>query len=515
MDTEAIANGFGGGSLYSNPNQPETDDSSLSINSTGSSPAAEISYFVRNGNLYRRVVLLRNPLPLAGQDIESQPVSFRDFDLLFGDHDPSDTTVPGVHKHLFQRNGGARTNDYWQYFDYAAHAPPGAATGGNLWAQLLGVAALNNENTTVGALTEALGNPIYRWGFDPFSGRSREHDNLTDRRFIGHYLHGETSATNFNFPQSVCVEEGSAEPDETAPNQNVAILGNGNPYDITGVPIDLDTDDDLVDQFDEAGVNGADSSGRGGPRAMEDLLLANVHEFKIEIWDERFGDFVAPAYGNRTPTANEVVGDYHFSRAINTVVGPWGAIPSTPRDRVFDSWHPNVAIDFDGDSTVELYERSPPFIAYEFYPPRQSDAPPGPSSNFMPSPSANNRGYWMPNMSYAVDDIVFGVDAVHATGGWDIDGNGIFDWMTDDVPNQAFQIAYRCIAESTGTGSGNSDVGPPGFSETAGRRITDNEVIWESFDNRRPLKAVRLTIRYISQKANEPRQLTLVLPLTE
>src|SRR5262245_64063348 len=43
------------------PNQPEFDDVLGTPNGTGSSTLAEVAWFLRNGNLYRRVMLIRKP----------------------------------------------------------------------------------------------------------------------------------------------------------------------------------------------------------------------------------------------------------------------------------------------------------------------------------------------------------------------------------------------------------------------------------------------------------------------
>ena len=64
-------------SLPYSPNQPEADDGELVANGTSSSNAAEISLFLRGGNLIRRIMLIRDPLPVAGEDLETQPKSSR------------------------------------------------------------------------------------------------------------------------------------------------------------------------------------------------------------------------------------------------------------------------------------------------------------------------------------------------------------------------------------------------------------------------------------------------------
>ncbi|MFN4920931.1 MAG: type II secretion system protein J, partial [Planctomyces sp.] len=170
-------------SLSVNPNQPEADDSSLTVNNTGSSTAAEVCYFVRNGNLYRRVMLLRQPLPVAGRELDEQPTTSRGQDYF----------TSGSGNFSVQTSSGAvATDDFWTYFDYSATAA--AATGK---AQFVGLSALNNEQART---VPAVANPAYRFGFNQFTGISREHAVLNGA-FIGRFLQAETSAVNFNWPQ--------------------------------------------------------------------------------------------------------------------------------------------------------------------------------------------------------------------------------------------------------------------------------------------------------------------------
>lgn len=508
--------------ISTSPNQPEADDLNLNPNSTGSSPAAEISYFVRNGNLMRRIVLLREPLPIAGRTMETQPTSFRGFDFLEG------ATGAGARAHQFRRIDNTTTpptlhpltNDYWTYFDFAAYAPVGASGGAAMWANVVGVEALNNDATGNGAAAIALGNPRYRWGFNTDSGRSREHTHPVSPLYIGGFTHAETSSPNFNWPQGPSHLQGAAGTTIDGPFGT----GNGNPFDINGTELTIDSSNGLVEEFDADPPLGG---GRGGVRATEDLLLANVHGFKIEIWDERLGDFVIPGHGTTTSGTD---GDYHIRRNLHadTTTGVFGygplgpystteALPVKQQPHVFDTWHPAVGsispVDFDGDGTSnEISEVQAPYVPYVFYPPRQDDSVPGPSSPLMPATPAANRSYWTPSTSYSVGDVVF-EDQDPTTAGWDADGDGVFEWDQDalEIPNQAFQIAYRCLVAGTSGLAAN----PPGFGDTPGVRVSDNGVIWESFDNRRPLSAIRITVRFINQKSDEPRQTTLIIPLTD
>jgi len=194
--------------------------------------------------------------------------------------------------------------------------------------------------------------------------------------------------------------------------------------------------------------------------------------------------------------------------------------------RVFDTGHPAPTIDSDGDGFA-LEPRpnaNPPYSPYLYYPPIQSDAPPGPSPDPMPlpvAPSGNPVTYWTSG-NYDIGDVVFarsfGFDAV---AGWDLDGDGVFEWDQDAgaIPGQGFQIAYLCVNEDdVANPDGNDgDTGAtiPLFPSVPGRRVTDGEVTWLSIDNRRPLQSVRLQIRFMDQSTDTMRQLSLVIPVTD
>ncbi len=270
---------------------------------------------------------------------------------------------------------------------------------------------------------------------------------------------------------------------------------------------------------------------------------------------------MVPGYGSLSD-ANGFVGDYHIRRNLqaNTALSQFTYGPLAPYDpsatveadrqpHVFDTWHPapaapgfagfapGIFVDPDRDGVPDAQETSPPYIGYVVYPPRKSDTPPGPSSSFMPPPALSAtqagltyQGYWTPGNSYNVGDVVFAVPAqyvANGVAGWDADGDGQFAWDADQVvtfgatpnqgfPDQAFQIAYRCIR------AGDSGPVPPTFPSTPGKRVSETippgpsapvPAVWESIDNRRPLQSMRLTIRFMNETSGEPRQLTLLLPL--
>ena len=519
--------GAGGVNLYQNPNQPEVDDGSLTADFASSSPAAQICYFVRNGNLYRRVTMIRNPRRVAGGELGPQPTSSAGNNF-FGGIDGG-----GIYDGRFQVIGGGTTNDFPRNFDFSAVA--GLDLAGNQFAEFLGTESLSNRQVGAGAAVRPLGNPINRFGFNQLTGFSREHDSLARRIYIGTFTHAETSVGNFNWPMNVTTAEGSSE--ATLPL--TAMNGNGNPFNLAGNPMTLQPGNNLVDELDA-------NTQFGGVRRMEDLLLANVHEFAIEIWDERANRFVIPGYGSLSDP-DSVVGDYHIRRNLHFDAGstifnygplaPYDPSAANEADRqphVFDTWTPQFALptapptwmDLDADGASEMSEIQAPYNPYVIYPPRQNDAPEaGPSSPrapaFDPPPlGLNPTGYWDENSAlYNVGDVVFARLSI-ANPGWDANGDGAFHWVTDApfIPPQGYQVAYRCIQ------AGRPGLLPPIWPSTPGKRVAETPVVapgsdppavWESFDNRRPLKAVRFKIRFINQKSGDPRQLTLVLPLTD
>ena len=277
-------------------NQPEADDGAITWNGTafeiasppnerGASHFAEVCYFLRNGNLYRRVTLIREALD------DSTPL-------------PGD--LIGVY--------GAATSDptlenYHNDFDYSAYFAAGAASPDFNFVTYdpTTLGALNNASTGSGVDTISLGIPKYRFGFfgdytaaNP--GGPREFVDLPAGAgspwFIGRFTHEETSNFNFGYPGRV--------QDTT----NTAF----NPY----------TSPDLV--YDSA--RGVVSDGTGGvldfangPRRAEDIVLANVHAFDIKVFDDGTGQFENLGHSN-------TAGSFEAGKNANTAYG-----------NSFDTWH--------------------------------------------------------------------------------------------------------------------------------------------------------------------------------
>jgi len=335
---------------------------------------------------------------------------------------------------------------------------------------------------------------------------------------MGRYLQAETSYADFNWP-----------------NSSSSI---GNPMDVTNA-VSIQSTAGLVTAF-QGPIQ------RGGPRRVEDVLMSNVREFKIELWDSRLERWVVPGHtsvrryssgGNVYPVA----GDYHLFRNAQLdpdsglfTYGPL-EIPSVNSGipHVFDTWHPQIARDFDGDGLLveDIAERQAPYYPLKYYPPRQSDSPPGPTSGTIPlvnpatefDPVAQrvnaNRGFWDLNTAYQVGDVVFARKKTTVPG-WNDNAavpNNKFEWIADKdaIPAQSIHVAYRCVGTTNGSSNGTSNsTNLPAF-QSPGLRFQDGDLLWEGFQNYQPLKSVRLTISFIEPNSETPKQLTLVLPLTD
>ncbi|MFN9719083.1 MAG: type II secretion system protein J [Planctomycetota bacterium] len=506
----------GNNGLRASPNQPEADDGTLTPNSISSGSTAEICYFIRNGNLYRRINLIREPLKVAGQNLGPQPTSRGGYDFFCGYANPA---TPGSYDGLYATTINGLTNDFYRDFDLTAFRslPDG---NGNRSATVLGVGSLGNESS--GAASEVFANPGRRFGFDPFTGLSREHTQMpvagVASRFLGRFLHAETSALNFNWPQQTARDETGVAADSGQVlrvdlnfDGSFDVTTNGNPFDVAGCPLALNPLNGVVSSFDNA--TGAGVEGRGGIRRAEDLLLANVHEMKVELWDNRLQRFVPPGHTYFNAQTGQA-GDYHVLRNLNNGYGPR---PGVNVGTVFDTWHSKAATAGTMDATGAA--KAAPYIAYRYYPPTVSQSPPGPLPATFPNAVTS---YWASGQNYSVSpgngSVVFGRKSLSYPG-FDVDSNGIFHWIQDatGIPPQAYQIAYRAIGGNDIDGDGNYTSGTqlPNFPAAPGRRFTDGEIIWESFDNRVPLKSIRLTFRFLDKQSDNMRNLSLIIPMTE
>lgn len=206
-------------------NQPEFDDLQGTTNQVASSTTAEVSYFLRNGTLYRRVMLVRKPNVATGND-----------------HDPQNDSAGN----LFWTPYTSGKRNFYSDFDYSA-----------VYNSLVAEPVLHGltDLSGVGGASSPLLHPANRWGFDNTSafgsgrGLPKEWIGLN---YIGRYTHAETSDATFGYPAMITGASG----DPMASNNAALNFANGS---VTNFP--------------------------NGTRAGEDVIMTNVISFDIKVWD--------------------------------------------------------------------------------------------------------------------------------------------------------------------------------------------------------------------------------------
>ncbi len=443
-----------------NPANPANSTIVSSPDNTGASQLAEVTYFLRHGNLYRRVLLIRQPYNL-GAGTGSQPQDTGGATLITGVYPPV---------------GYTNTNNFWTDFDYSARIQPVTGVGPITGVLLHGSAApesslLNTSGATPNGF--ALGRPDNRFGFDQVfqqpgtptatNGRPREYDSSTPTPlFMGRYTHEETSNINFMFPGN--------------------LPAGGSPM-AQGTAATLDSTGSFITQF------------QGGPRRGEDILLTNVVAFDVKILDPLYTEPTTPLTDlNRngiidgyisagppivtTPTPAFVDLGHTgltgcFSKAAQNATmigyGPNPPLPAT--NNVFDTWHP--AFDFNGDGTSD----PPPYTGL-------------PNASGVTAWSTT----WTPSTPYTVGQVVAPPAASGVVNG----------------------LQYYCVtAGTTGTAMPflNSDAPTNNYAplQVLGTPIVDGTVQWVA---QTPVLAIQVTVKYLDPTQNLLRQVTIVQTFT-
>ncbi|VAX36506.1 hypothetical protein MNBD_PLANCTO02-1976 [hydrothermal vent metagenome] len=267
--------------LTTNPNQPIVDDGQLTPNETGLSEAAEVCYFLRGNTLYRRVLLIRQPYgntPLFNEAGASILPPGEDYSI-------SHVAVPTP----------TAIGAFWNDFDYSATYRTGTNTGPifhnwqNAKDNKASAASLNNSTS--------LGFPHLRFGHSPNRSDGTPLDKIgtgASLKFIGRFTQRETAHANFGFPGKI---PAGGDPHTTAVADNLTLSANNE-----------------VEQF-------STSTGRRG----EDIIMENVFEFDIKVWDDGLSSPTFVDLGN---------GD------VNGFYGQKTNSASTYGNR-YDTWHPD------------------------------------------------------------------------------------------------------------------------------------------------------------------------------
>lgn len=358
LDTKAKRDAY----LLANPDQPEFDDGQIEENSTGSSEFAEVSWFLRNGNLYRRQLLIRRPYNRgfdSGSPDDPEGLARDNMgNTYLQQFIPGEGYGPASYAPNPQNPQNNAKGVFWHDFDYSAFAnrrtfapdpmdPMTTVTHRELKFHVTHdpgdpQAQDSLDNTSpdalagLGGFPRSLGIPILRFG-NSYSRWRREHldpmdntspiitrmfgpkeygggdydvvnsPNTTPPNYIGRFTVQETSHSRFHYPGN---------------------YQNGDPFNRT----DLTVSNGLVNQYSNE-----------NDRRGEDLVLTNVHEFDIEVWDDLLNQFVD--LGHNQSNSSGTFGLYHFRRlqAANTDFG-----------NRYDTWHPS-----------DMMPASPPYAPFD------------------------------------------------------------------------------------------------------------------------------------------------------
>jgi prepilin-type N-terminal cleavage/methylation domain-containing protein len=492
---------------------------------TTASRYAEIAIFIRNGNLYRRTNLIREPLEHVNgaQTGIGQPT----------DDSGPPPVAPGTGPLYFDPATNANYltpegDSFWNDFDHGATR---FDAGGSGHIRFHEIASLDNtiagEKTGGAGLNLApphrywsLGNPRNRFGHDHtnwaaggLQGRPKEYMNPNNPlTFIGAYTHAETSNGNFGFPGLPIYNGGGTSP------MRWGSLAAGSASDVN-----RDGRIDLLDDFYR------------GPREGEDLLLANCHAFDIKVWDDALGRFVD--LGHSTSSGGTPVGDMHIQAILDgsspivldpanydTVnnpgrfqaahplrrMGRYGGL-ATDENRVFDTWHP--AFNFTNDVRVD------PMTMNDIVRPDNDPPPYRPlwtdRADFADTVANGGTGglvpqFWRPGWAYSPGDRVFP---------WPNFPDGTSS--PPMPPHMSF--FYVCVEAIDGDdppdGARSHLTEQPNWPEAPGARIEDgaspDRLVWKAIPNTIGLKAIQITLRFFDPTSGQMRQLTITHSFVE
>ena len=472
---------FGKAVALAGSNDPDNDDG-VAGNVTGMSTRAEVMIFLRGGKLYRQVKLLREPLgaPLSQAEYDEQP-----------------STTAAVRVPLWAAAGASSVNgkDYtggavYNSFDFVVTRV--ADGNGDSYFRFLGISSLDNSR---GLVNVPIAAPRYRTGFVPNAVTSTnnllatpvEFDNTdssgsTNDLYIGRFTQAEMSHVDYVFP-------------------GVATDPRIPPAGATTFVLNTDY---LISGYDDQSSNN-----QPGPRRGADLLMQNVSQFDIEVLDPAYVEIdldnadgdnnIVTGYEDLNSNGIRDVGAWvslghnfglsagynpgrysQSGRTTNTTVQAYG--PNGPLGNwVFDTWHPSI---IDPATSNPL---PPPYRPLRF----------DPTTYFVPGVN----GTW----------------AAHQATGSVSTASGVGQSVVyPDAATNNSQFVYVCIS-----GNGNS-VGSkePEWPRQHGAIVrensgTNNEVVWQCYDNRIGLESMRITLRYLDPGSGLERQLTIIHSFVE
>jgi hypothetical protein len=465
-------------------------------------------------------------------------------------------------------NASAWAVNFWRHFDFSGH--PGIVTDGALPPNYFydGV-VFNGASSLLMAFSVPVftystspANPQFpteiayppnRFGHNainpvplsavpapPFGGQPREYG--TGDWWVGRLTMEETSHAGVQYPMLV--------------------------HQVPNSPSDVNNDFNTASNWNDANGDAVIDSYASGPWRGEDLLLTNVHAFDVKVWDETLGSFVD--VGHTLTSSSGARGDFHILNRNNNRYGATRSISDptdqivNPRDptslvgtgrRVFDTWYPFKTEDIDGDLALDPTEDTN-------------------SNGILDGGETDTDGDGVADgaedggVAGQIEGQLLDFDANGTVTANDSDGDGLIDfgenvppyrplvaipvkpspggarvqyerWVantSDSTParyvvgDRVFPAArpyntqfgnpfyYICVGTNEVYGdSGTISHGTtePTWQRTAGLKTYDGDLIWQAVDNRKPLRAIQITLRFIDPTTGQMRTLTLQQSLVD
>lgn len=336
---------------------PEFDDGRLG-DSAGASGTAEVSYFLRNGNLYRSVLLVRQP--------------YLKNDSTPGYVSPGNATPTGF--------SGARPQ-FWNDFDYSAYRWPNSSFS-NYELHFHGQNSLENDPqknlprpyimasaNEVLWVPKALSSPFLRFGHLAYRNPNDElpwnqNDNLPWPK---------------PFPSGMPLEFSRKIPSAEIPSDSENVIGKAR-TDFFGRFTTAERSDS---SFEFPGVvpnppnpnggwtpfDGIVGNYPNGTRRGVDLMLPNVHAFDVEMWDDALGEFVDLGHEKTLPdNSNKQVPAGYYNRnrlrknkktdGSNVVGNEHSSAPVDFGNR-YDTWGPRFFVGDAAGTPLATMGRAP------------------------------------------------------------------------------------------------------------------------------------------------------------
>lgn len=454
-------------------NQPHRDDGDTS-GQLGTSRFAEVAYFLRNGNLYRRSQLLRDPLSNANRS-SPQPTS-------------------GAGNNIFGSSNADYGDTYYNDFDYSAGRPLG-------YLYFNSYESLSNNQ---GFRNVPIALPTLRYGFSPFSGAPWEYLPGGGGAYLGRFTLEETSSENFTYP-------GRDRPADPMSSYYTGMPPLAYEADKVNVYRRLPSSSLPFNGSSYDSDNGVITLYEDGIRSGGDILMSGVLSMDIQVWDTKAQGFRDLGYA-LTRTDPAFPGDYDHLQNQNKTYGVRISLNGADGDPGESGVDDDVNTPPNPDDTPEQgWPATDDFIS-RVYDTWHPDASVGQGvAPFRPLLTSTGL-QWSNGVAANVGDVVLPL------AGEDLNVNGSLDTGEDvnsngqlDFPGSAPTASLRAIALTSGTTGAKE----PEWPLTPGATVQDGSVTWQIQDNRTGLRAIKITIRYTDQRSNLPRQVTLVHSFVE